>query len=83
MYEQMADIRSKVQWAEKRITDFEVALGAFKATEPYRLRIDVDSQPGEPLVEILKAQGRLLFGAGLLTPGSEVDGAPGIIEGSI
>lgn len=54
-YEQMVDIRSKVQWAAKRIEEFKIELRTFLGKNPYSLRIEDDLEGGDPFVHIIKA----------------------------
>jgi hypothetical protein len=51
----MSDIRSKIQWAEKRLGEFKAELAVFRGTDPYTVRIETDSESGKPVVHILKA----------------------------
>jgi hypothetical protein len=55
MYEQMSGIREKIKRAKKHIEDFRAAWLAFKSTEPYSLRIDADTDPSNPVIQVLKA----------------------------
>lgn len=56
MADLFSDIRAKIKWADKHIGDFKVALTKFNATQPYSLRVDVETDPAKPFVHMLKAE---------------------------
>jgi hypothetical protein len=54
-YERMSGIREKIKRAKKHIEDFKSELQIFHDSKPYAIRVDVDSSPMQPIVQILKA----------------------------
>jgi hypothetical protein len=54
-YEAMDDIRQKVAWAERHINSVKASIQDFMATRPYEIRIETDTESGEPEVHVLKA----------------------------
>ena len=56
MADAFSNIREKIKRAEKHVGDFKSALARFNATEPYSLRVDTETDPESPLIQILKAE---------------------------
>jgi hypothetical protein len=43
------DIQLKIEWADKHLCDFRQSVSEFKATHPYRFRVERDPQTREPV----------------------------------
>ena len=54
-YEQMSELAEKLKWAKHHITNTEIAIAKFVNGQPYSLRVDVETDPANPSVEVLKA----------------------------
>jgi hypothetical protein len=56
-YERMSGIREKIKRAEKHIDEFKVEVKRFldHDPKPYALCVDVETEPSEPTVHVLKA----------------------------
>ncbi len=54
-YERLSDVREKIKWADKHIGDLKIAIAQFMSTNPYRIAIDVETEPEKPVIHILKA----------------------------
>ena len=54
-YESMSDIKEKLKWADKHISDFKTAVAQYWSTKPYGVRVDDETDPAKPLIHIIKA----------------------------
>lgn len=55
MRERLSGVRQKVKRAEQHIRDFKTGLDSYIDARPYDIRIDVEADPLNPIVEIIRA----------------------------
>jgi hypothetical protein len=55
-YDRMSDIREKIKRADKHIADFKLEVRKFNGSDPYSIRVDMETESGRPIVHVLKVK---------------------------
>jgi hypothetical protein len=53
-YEQMADVRQKIKWAEHHLKGVKISIKDFMETRPYEIKVESDDD-GNPEIHVIKA----------------------------